>query len=934
MDEMSKEGQVSVKEQHRSENKGFNVDTVFSVETERENFTVNLYHTTNTIVVNGKGFYKCYQSVLPKLYELCYENEKKISQLNEKIFEGLSGTSFLKTENSKFSDETIVIENKDMDTDKKMIENQENIQNKPIAIEKEVTVTSDAVKNDDTETTIIEDQKQSEVDNDIDFQTNNNQEKMDNDEENQAKGTKRVRVDSDEERDDVVPAERAERKERKVEGIESVNVDKQYVFSDEEQQIMMIDHSYSSEKKEMDEVTEEAINDIKSTNDVKVNHTNLKKGDKKEIKECPKCKKNCVTNAVICEDCNTWMHYYCIGTTQEKVEADYPGDFVCKPCMERKASSMKETDDSRKARFEKNSNLEQIDKPNTQIVITQVPSEVDKSEQITILEKENKKLKSDMNNLKETIQDLELKIKHKDKQLMDRKNEAVKLHKTIEGSKMELTTMGNRYEVLKHERDTLSNTISLNKESWNEDLSSQLQQQYILTKNIEVEAKNKEEKLQAQYTSMMGEMEERIAKKDEEIMRSKTEITRHKEWLQQAENSMKKVKEQEEKIINLEKVCQVLAKDKDQIGAVNQKLEEQVHKMKNSTNPKHDKDSFLNKNEGIDNNVLHHKAKKGPVVTSMISKFDQDSAVSNSRTPSNHEQPEAKSITSDEVEETINSIRREYKTGSSQITEMEYEECSSECREKRKLGCDINELEETDSYTKRFKEADTDNGKYPVKSILQNTRKPAKQASNIKSVKITDRREESNQEHEKKCYGCGSRSHEVRDCERRCNIYARFKGDSWINKTAVEWAFEGYGIIKMIRIQRNRYGEETRSAMICFEREDAATDAIEGMRNSIDWDVNWYRPKQRTHLREQMLDRRNEKYNTSTSHQHKHSDRSNNHNHWTSSKSNFFNKKEYDDDFPLLGRGEQELKGEVQILKDQMLVMSKNIYEMLRYIRN
>ena len=49
------------------------------VETEREeyNFTLNLYNTTNTIVVNEKGFNSFYELVLPKLYEMIYEQKMR-----------------------------------------------------------------------------------------------------------------------------------------------------------------------------------------------------------------------------------------------------------------------------------------------------------------------------------------------------------------------------------------------------------------------------------------------------------------------------------------------------------------------------------------------------------------------------------------------------------------------------------------------------------------------------------------------------------------------------------------------------------------------------------------------------------------------------------------------------------------------------------------
>ena len=49
----------------------------------------------------------------------------------------------------------------------------------------------------------------------------------------------------------------------------------------------------------------------------------------KEI--CPKCTKRVAKKGVICETCNTYWHYSCVGTTKNEIETKYRGiPFYCK----------------------------------------------------------------------------------------------------------------------------------------------------------------------------------------------------------------------------------------------------------------------------------------------------------------------------------------------------------------------------------------------------------------------------------------------------------------------------------------------------------------------------------------------------------------------------------------------------------------------------
>ena len=138
----------------------------------------------------------------------------------------------------------------------------------------------------------------------------------------------------------------------------------------------------------------------------------------------------------------------------------------------------------------------------------------------------------------------------------------------------------------------------------------------------------------------------------------------------------------------------------------------------------------------------------------------------------------------------------------------------------------------------------------------------------------------------------------------------------------------------MIRIQRNKYGEETKSAMICFKREEDAASALEQMERNDEWEVTLYSPKERRQYpREQRNYRRNDIYNTDIKQKFNEGSKYKKApNHWSLTKPSFFDKKEYYDHFPKLAKEDQDLKGEVQLLKDQMQIMSKSINTVLTYM--
>ena len=93
----------------------------------------------------------------------------------------------------------------------------------------------------------------------------------------------------------------------------------------------------------------------------------------------------------------------------------------------------------------------------------------------------------------------------------------------------------------------------------------------------------------------------------------------------------------------------------------------------------------------------------------------------------------------------------------------------------------------------------------------------------------------------KKCYACGNENHLIKDCDTRRNVFVRFHGSKWLNSYELDRVFGKYGRIISKRIKKNYYGEETKMAMICYEREEEAKEAIWRMRENKDWHVQLYR---------------------------------------------------------------------------------------------
>ena len=83
----------------------------------------------------------------------------------------------------------------------------------------------------------------------------------------------------------------------------------------------------------------------------------------------------------------------------------------------------------------------------------------------------------------------------------------------------------------------------------------------------------------------------------------------------------------------------------------------------------------------------------------------------------------------------------------------------------------------------------------------------------------------------------------IRECGAGQNVYVTFHGKKRISTTEVRREFNIYGYIKSIRIKKDWNGEDTKSAMICFSAPKEASSALEGMKDSSNWEVGLYRTR-------------------------------------------------------------------------------------------
>ena len=154
----------------------------------------------------------------------------------------------------------------------------------------------------------------------IDFKR---QEVRDHQEEKQ-KGVKRGRKEDSEEEEEEINKERKRKIERNMARRDEDNQTRK-----RRERKIGEEHSYAkgAEAQTM-EVQKEEVSNNKDDN--KAN--NKKERGKEEDKDrCQKCKRNVKSKAVLCEKCNMWIHFNCLGIKEE----DLKGDYVCFECEEK-----------------------------------------------------------------------------------------------------------------------------------------------------------------------------------------------------------------------------------------------------------------------------------------------------------------------------------------------------------------------------------------------------------------------------------------------------------------------------------------------------------------------------------------------------------------------------------------------------------------------
>ena len=430
---------------------------------------------------------------------------------------------------------------------------------------------------------------------------------------------------------------------------------------------------------------------------------------------------------------------------------------------ENEEEEREENGESSKYEVEKEINTKE--KQPTQILISQeenISQNSEMNERTNELEQENKTLKREGKEMREALKNKKKDIEHREKQLKDRKNEAARLHKTNEENRREITTWEHKYEILQKQKEVLEQAIQKEKSSWNELLSTELQQEYKKSENYKMTTDEMNRKMQMQYTAMIGEKDNIIKEKEMEVRKSKAQVEQLKIWLKEGEKNTELIQEKTECISKLEKRCEALNKNNETLQTAHMKLEEEIYKKAKTLENMSSQSNITEINKGEGNQ-------------------------------------EANSTTDNDKEHGVkqkesNNTRMESNGNSYKATENQNQEGITGDRNQRET------LENTGE----------------KKGVLNAVQK------------------------DKTCFACGERSHEIKNCNKKQNIFVRFKGERRINGYVLEEEFGKYGKIQAKRIKRDKEGNYTKTAMICFQSEGEARNAVERMKASNDWVVDYF----------------------------------------------------------------------------------------------
>ena len=78
--------------------------------------------------------------------------------------------------------------------------------------------------------------------------------------------------------------------------------------------------------------------------------------------------------------------------------------------------------------------------------------------------------------------------------------------------------------------------------------------------------------------------------------------------------------------------------------------------------------------------------------------------------------------------------------------------------------------------------------------------------SEVLLIQETNQEKQNQKPHPVECYACGSSNHIIKDCNKKCNIYASHREEETLNEIEMRQILEEYGKVKKVRINRHKYG--------------------------------------------------------------------------------------------------------------------------------
>ena len=91
---------------------------------------------------------------------------------------------------------------------------------------------------------------------------------------------------------------------------------------------------------------------------------------------------------------------------------------------------------------------------------------------------------------------------------------------------------------------------------------------------------------------------------------------------------------------------------------------------------------------------------------------------------------------------------------------------------------------------------------------------------------------------ERQCYACNSKDHEIRNCNKKLNIFVTNKEGTSANQ--LRYIMEEYGKVKRIKIRpSNRF--QVKAATVCHSEKEEAETAIKEINKYTEWGAEEYR---------------------------------------------------------------------------------------------